>query len=107
MGPQNGAHARPPRPRERRDAEDPVWRPVQRRQAAGGVLDPTGGPVEIVANLPGSQAQEIAMAMAVQADLVAGRDDLSGHAGVARDLLADQEERRPVAVLRERLQDGG
>jgi hypothetical protein len=47
------------------------------------------------------------VAIAVQPDAVTGGDDLARQRRVAGDLLADQEERRDRAALRERLEDQG
>ena len=57
-------------------------------------------------DLPGREAQQVAMAVAVERDLVAGVGDLAGERGVAPDLLADEEERRPDLVRGEDLEHG-
>ena len=53
-----------------------------------------------------AEAQQVAVAIAVQADAMAGGDDLGGQRRVAGDLLADEEERRPHAAVGEHLEHG-
>ncbi len=57
-----------------------------------------------VAHLPRGQAQEVAVAVAVQRDLVTRVDDLARERRVAPNLLADEEERRLGTLAREYLE---
>jgi len=50
------------------------------------------------------QTQRVAVSIAVQPDAVAGGDDFGGECGRARNLLADEEERRGRLEAREHLQ---
>ena len=54
----------------------------------------------------GAEPQLVAVAIAVQADPVAGGDDLGGERRVARDLLADEEEGRADAARGQHLEHG-
>ncbi len=88
---------RQPRSRARRSAEA-FSTPYGGRYSAGETLavrlDHLLGAGDVLAHLRGRQAQQVAMAVAVQADRVTGGDDLARQRGVALHLLADQEERR-------------
>ncbi len=77
---------------KRASVEDAVGRPVAPWRSSGGLGDYRVGASEIVAYLPGRQAQEAAVPMAVERDLVAGGGDLGGELRPALDLLANEEE---------------
>jgi hypothetical protein len=64
------------------------------------------GASEIVAYLPGRQAQEAAVPMAVERDLVAGGGDFGGELWPALDLLANEEEGCLYAGRAEKLEHG-
>ena len=55
-------------------------------------LDAVLRPGDVLAHLLWGEAQQIAMAVAVQSDLMTGVDDLARERGVLEHLLADQEE---------------
>ena len=73
---------------------------------AGGLGDYRVGAAEIVAYLPGRQAQEAAVPMAVEGDLVAGGGDLGGELRPTLDLLANEEEGCLYAGRAEKLEHG-
>ena len=58
-------------------------------------------------HLPGCEAQQIAVAVAVHPDGVTGRDDLRGQARAAPHLLAHQEEGRADALAGQDLEHCG
>ncbi len=76
MGPQERAPASAPREAQSAGVEHPVGRTIQRGRDPGGVLDRRLRAREVLANLPRGEAQQVAMAVAVQADRVTGRHDL-------------------------------
>ena len=68
------------------------------------VLDRVLRALDVLAHLRRRQAQQVAMPVAVQRDLMAGVGDLARERRVAQHLLADQEERRRHTLAREDLQ---
>ena len=80
---------------------------MQRRDAPGGGVDRLRRPLEVGGHGAGSQAQEVAVAVAVQPDGVARGDDLGGQRGRAPHLLADEEERRRRAGVLEDVEHRG
>jgi hypothetical protein len=92
--------------RERRGVEDAVGRPITPWSLPGRFGDHGLCATEIVPHLPERQAQEAAVPMAVQRNLVAGCGDLGSEPGPAFDLLADEKEGGPQVGLAEELEDG-
>src|SRR5438105_1790409 len=76
------------------------------RSTAGRGADHLAGPVEVVSNLPRSQAEEAPVPLAVDRDLVARAVDLGRERRPAGDLLSDEEERRRRVGLAEDLEHG-
>src|SRR6266516_1522294 len=94
------------REHERGGVEDAVGRPVAPRRFSGCVSDRCLGTLEILAHLPWRQAQEAAVPVAVERNLVSGRGDLGGELRQALDLLADEKEGRPHVGQAEEIEDG-
>jgi hypothetical protein len=90
--------------RDGRGAEHAVRRPVHRRDGSHGAGDRRLGPHEIGTRSGRREPQEVAVAVRVDADGVAGGDDLAREARAAPDLLADEEERRDGACLAQDLE---
>jgi hypothetical protein len=91
--------------RERGGVEDAVGRPIAPRWLPGRLGDYRLCAPEIVTHLPRRQAQEAAVPMAVQGNLVAGRGDLGGELVPALHLLANEEEGCLHLGLAEELED--
>jgi hypothetical protein len=80
---------------------------VEERRAAGGLRDRRRSSIQIVTNLAGREPQEVAVAVTVEADLMAGSGDLGRERASSLDLLAGEEEGRPRTGVRERLEHRG
>lgn len=80
---------------------------MQDRDDAGRLGDRGGGAVEVGARGARRNAQQHAVAVAVDADRVAGGGDLRGERRAGAHLLADQEEGRARARAREDVEDRG
>ncbi len=85
---------------------DAVRRPIERGRAAGVLGDGLSCAPDVSPHLRRRQAQQVAVALAVQRDLVAGVSDLARQRGISQDLLADEEEGRLHALVAEDLQNG-
>ena len=92
---------------QRRGAEDPVGRAVVGDRLAARLLDRRPGAFGVLEELTRGEAQEVAVAVAVQLDPVPGGDDLGGQRRSPLDLLAGEEEGGDRAVLAQRLEHGG
>ena len=98
LAPQQRAPAMRARLAQRRRVEHAVGRPVQAERAAGRRLDRCLRARDVLAHLPRRQAQQVAVAVAVQADPCPAAAISRAERGVAPHLLADEEERRPHAL---------
>ena len=90
---------------EARGAVDAVWRAVVGGRGAGCVLDRGAPLLEVALELQGSESQLQAVAVAVQRDRMALREDLPDQRRAPAHLLADDEERGAGAGAGQDLKD--
>src|SRR5205823_9492757 len=83
-----------------------VGRTMKDWSPPGCLADQLGSAVEVTAELSGREAQQVAVALAVEADLVAGCRHLGSDGGPPLDLLSNQEERRRYLGVVQNLQCG-
>ena len=104
--PQHGRPAARADRRERRPRVDAVRRAVQ-HGATPAPMASRRPRVEVAATARGGRRSRLRWRSQWKADRMAGGDDLRRQRGSARDLLADQEERRADAAGRERSSTAG
>ncbi len=97
VAPQQRAPAAATGEAQRGGVEHPVGRAVEPDGDTRGVLDRGLRAVDVLPRLAGREAQQVAVAVAVQADAVPGGHDLARQRRIAAHLLADEEERRRYA----------
>ena len=83
LTPQQRAPTVPARESQRRGVEHAIRGAVQADRATGGRLERVLRTGDVGAHLPRGQTQQVAVTIAVQADLVPGGEDLRGQAGRA------------------------
>ena len=86
-------------------AVDAVWRPVVGGRGAGRVLDRGAPLLEVALELQGGESQLQAVAVAVQRDRMALREDPPDQRRTPAHLLADDEERGAGAGAGQDLKD--